>query len=143
MLEFDAFIVILVLIFIIISLYKDIVGPAYTFVIAVAVLGIFQILTPAEILHGFANEQVAVILMLLLLGDLFTKTDIIESVFDRIFKKAKSQRGFLVRMMIWVGPFSAFLNNTPLVAMMIPYVHTWSKKNNVSPSKFLIPLSLH
>ncbi len=141
MLEFDAFIVIVVLVFIIISLYKDIIGPAFTFIIAITVLGVFQILTPSEILHGFANEQVAVILMLLLVGDLFTKTEIIESIFDRIFKKAKSPRGFLVRMMIWVGSFSAFLNNTPLVAMMIPYVHTWSKKNNISASKFLIPLS--
>lgn len=141
MLEFDAFIVIVVLIFIIISLYKDLIGPAFTFVIAITVIGIFQILTPSEILQGFANEQVAVILMLLLLGDLFTKTDIIESVFDRIFKKAKSPKGFLVRMMIWVGSFSAFLNNTPLVAVMMPYIHSWSKKNNVSASKFLIPLS--
>jgi di/tricarboxylate transporter len=44
-------------------------------------------------------------------------------------------------MMIMVGFFSAFLNNTPLVAIMMPFVHNWSKKHNESPSKLLIPLS--
>jgi len=141
MLDFDSIIVIVVLFFIIISLYKDLIGTAFTFIIAVVILGVFQILTPSEILNGFANEQVAVILMLLLLGDLFTKTEFIENIFDRIFRKAKSPRGFLIRMMIWVGPFSAFLNNTPLVAIMMPYVHSWTAKKKLSPAKFLIPLS--
>jgi len=40
-----------------------------------------------------------------------------------------------------VSGFSAFLNNTPLVAIMIPYVRAWAKKNNVASSKLLIPLS--
>ena len=44
-------------------------------------------------------------------------------------------------MTILISGFSAFLNNTPLVAVMIPYVHSWCKRNNISPSKFLIPLS--
>jgi len=33
------------------------------------------------------------------------------------------------------------INNTPLVAMMIPVVETWCKKQKISPSKLLIPLS--
>ena len=36
---------------------------------------------------------------------------------------------------------SAFLNNAPLVALMMPYVHSWSRKNKISPSKLLIPMS--
>ena len=44
-------------------------------------------------------------------------------------------------MSLLVGSFSAFLNNTPLVAMMMPYAVNWSEKNNTSPSKLLIPLS--
>ena len=35
----------------------------------------------------------------------------------------------------------AFLNNTPLVAVMMPYVHNWCKHKNFAPSKFLMPLS--
>jgi di/tricarboxylate transporter len=137
----DLAIVAIVLIFIVISLYLELIGPAFTFLIGVIVLGIFQILTPKEILNGFGNEQVAVILMLLLLGDTIRKSDLLDRLLDRIFRRTKSYRGFLGRMTATVGSASAFMNDTPLVALMMPYVHSWSKRNNISPSKLLIPLS--
>jgi di/tricarboxylate transporter len=43
--------------------------------------------------------------------------------------------------MFIVAPISAFVNNTPLVALVMPYVHNWSAKNKVNPSKLLMPLS--
>ncbi len=141
MLSFDAIVVSIVLVFIILSFYKEWLGPAFTFLIGVVVLGIFGILTPAEIMSGFANDQVVVILMLLLIGDTIRDLGIVEDLFDKVFRKAKTYRQFMARMMFLVGGFSAFFNNTPLVAVMMPYVHFWSKRNNISPSKLLIPLS--
>lgn len=141
MITFDLVVVFIVILFILISLYKELIGATFAFVIAVVTLGFFGILTPREILNGFANEQLAVILLLLLLGDIIRQTAIIEVVFDKIFKSAKSYRGFLSRMMLIISAFSAFLNNTPLVAVMMPYVNSWCKRNNISPSKFLMPLS--
>jgi di/tricarboxylate transporter len=44
-------------------------------------------------------------------------------------------------MVLAVSAFSMFLNNTPLVAVMMPYVNSWTRRNNLAPSKFLIPLS--
>ncbi|TAJ13177.1 SLC13 family permease [Marinilabiliaceae bacterium JC017] len=139
--HFEVVLVFLVLVFILISLYKELMGAAFTFFVAVMILGVFGILTPSEILSGFANEQIAVIIMLLLLGDAIRQTSIIEIFFAKIFPRSSSYRGFLVRMMIWVGGLSAFLNNTPLVAVMMPYVHQWSRRNQISASKLLIPLS--
>ena len=141
MLSFDAIVVSIVLVFIVLSFYKEWVGPAFTFLIGVVVLGIFGVLTPSEIMGGFANDQVVVILMLLLIGDIIRDLGIVENLFDKVFQKAKTYRQFMARMMLLVGGFSAFLNNTPLVAVMMPYVHSWSKRNNISPSKLLIPLS--
>lgn len=141
MVSFDFILVIICLIFILVSLYFELFGASFTFLIAVIILGIFGVLTPAEILTGFANEQVGVIIMLLLLGDVIRRTAVVEVLFDRVFKGAKSKRGFLGRMMLIVAGFSAFLNNTPLVAVMIPYVNSWCKRKQISPSKFLMPLS--
>ncbi|OFX86897.1 MAG: potassium transporter TrkA [Bacteroidetes bacterium GWF2_33_16] len=141
MIKFDLIVVLLVILFILISLYKDLLGTTFTFVIAVTILGFFKILTPSEILSGFANEQIAVIILLLVLGDIIRQTAIIEVVFDRLFKSARSHRGFLGRMILTIAGFSAFLNNTPLVAVMMPYINTWCKRNEISPSKFLLPLS--
>lgn len=141
MINSDAIIVLIVLLFILISFYKEWIGPAFTFLIGVVFLGISGILTPKEIMAGFANEQVMVIMMLLLLGDIIREMGIIETLFDRFFRRATTYRGFMARMMILVGGCSAFLNNTPLVAVMMPYVHSWCKRHKISPSKLLIPLS--
>ncbi len=139
--HFDVIVVFVVLAFILISLYKELLGAAFTFFVAVMVLGFFGVLTPKELLAGFANEQIAVIMMLLLLGDAIRQISVIEIFFSRIFPRQSGYRGFLSRIMLWIGGFSAFLNNTPLVAVMMPYVHNWSKRNNISPSKLLLPLS--
>ena len=45
------------------------------------------------------------------------------------------------RLMAPIAGLSAFLNNTPVVALFIPIVIEWCRKNKFSPSKFLIPLS--
>lgn len=141
MINFQLILVFVVLVFILVSLYKEILGTTFTFLVAIVVLGFFGVLTPAEILAGFANEQIAVIIMLLLMGDIIRRTAIIELVFDKAFQGIKGYRGFLGRMMIIVSVLSAFLNNTPLVAVMMPYVNSWCKKNDISPSKLMMPLS--
>lgn len=138
---FNAIVVIVVLIAVLILLYKEYLGPAFTFLIAIVIFGLFGILEPSEMLHGFANEQIAIILMLLLIGDIIRRTAIIEIIFDNIFRSDLGYKGFMGRMIFLVSGFSAFLNNTPIVAVMMPYVHNWSKRHNISPSKLLIPLS--
>lgn len=130
-----------VIIFLLIALYSGKLRAEVSFFIAVTVLTVSGILTPSEALAGFANEQLAVIILLLVISDIIRKTDIINLVFSRVFKGTKSVSGFVLRMVGLVAPTSAFFNNTPLVAMMMPYVYSWSKANNTSPSKLLIPLS--
>ncbi len=139
--SFEGIIVLVVLLFILLSLYFEIVGPGFTFVIGVAVLGAFKVLTPTEILQGFANEQIAIIILLLLMGEVFRKTSVLDIFFDKVFHHAKSYKHFMARLMFIVAPLSAFLNNTPLVAILIPYVHNWSSKNKVNVSKLMMPLS--
>ncbi len=138
---FDAIIVIAVLLFLIVSLYKEILGPTMTFIIAVIVLGITNVLDPSEILDGFANEQIAVIVMLLLLGDIYRRTSVLDIFFDYFFTRSKSIRNFTARMMFVVAFLSAFLNNTPLVALLMPYVHTTADRLKAPVSKLMIPLS--
>jgi di/tricarboxylate transporter len=137
----DAIIVSIVLLFIIVTLYKEWIGPGFTFVIGIITLGIFGVLTPTEILAGFANEQIAVILLLLLMGEFIRQSAVLDGLFNRLFNKVTSARGFLARMTLVVAGFSAFLNNTPLVAIMMPFTYNWGKKNNIPVSKLLIPLS--
>ncbi len=141
MADYNIIIVLGVIVFIIISLYRNILGPALTFFIANVILGVAGILTPKEILSGFSNENVAVIIMLLLIGDIIRKMNLVNTLFAKIFKYAKNYKVFLVQMMLFISLFSTFLNNTPLVAIMLPFVLNWSKKHDVKPSLLLMPLS--
>lgn len=139
--EYDVILVYGVLIFIIISLYFDLLAAGFTFLIGVTVLGLFGILTPKEMLIGASNEQIVVIILLLLLGNIYRKTSLLDALFNRIFVKVSSYKGFTNRVMLLIAPMSAFLNNTPLVALMIPYAYDWAKKHNQPISKILLPLS--
>ncbi len=136
-----AYIVLGVILFLVIALYKELMRPAIAFLIAVAILLVAGILTPSEAMQGFANEQLAVIVMLLILSNTLGKSQIIDRLFGAFFKQKDSPRTFMLKMLSGVSVSSAFLNNTPLVAMMMPYVNQWSKDHKLSVSKFLIPLS--
>lgn len=137
----DQIIVSLVILFLLASLYKRFFGPGFTFVIGITVLGVSGILSPTEILRGFANEQIAVIIFLLLIGEIIRKSTLIDSMFNSFFKNTHTYKGFTTRLIFPVAALSSFMNNTPLVAIMMPYVHNWGRKNNIATSKLLIPLS--
>lgn len=141
MITIEGLIVISVILFIILSLYFNWLGPGFTFTLGIAVLGVFRIITPQEILAGFANEQIAIIVMLLLIGDVVRKNGILDSIFGWCFEKTHTYRRYTRRMLFMVAGLSAFMNNIPIVAIMMPYVHSWSTKHGVAPSKLLIPLS--
>jgi len=135
-------IVYIVITFILLSLYFNWLGAAFTFVLGALTLGLTGILTPKEILSGFANEQIFVIIVLLLIGDIIKSKGILNNFFEQlVFRGTKTYNRFLGRMMYVVAFFSAFLNNTPIVAVMMPYVNKWSNNNQIASSKLLIPLS--
>jgi di/tricarboxylate transporter len=46
-----------------------------------------------------------------------------------------------IRLMVPVAISSGFLNNTPLVAMLVPVVEEWGRRCQISLSKLMIPLS--
>ena len=117
-------------------------GTAMTFMLGTLVFGIFGVLSPSEILIGFGNEQIWLIIVLLIIGDIIRKKGILNRFFNYFLSRENSStKMFRLRMMIAVAPLSSFLNNTPLVAILMPYVSNWGNRYDVSSSKLLIPLS--
>ena len=141
MINYQIIIVLVVIILILISLYLNKIGIALTFFLGNLIFGLTGILKPEEILAGLANQQVIVIIMLLALGEVIRRTSVIEIVFSALFKRAKSYNIFILQLMLLVAIFSIFLNNTPIVAVMLPFVIAWGKQHKVSVSLLLIPLS--
>lgn len=139
--NFQPWFVIIVVFIVFLFVYKEYLKASVSFLLAVLLFSITGILTPSEILSGFSNQSIASILMLILITTGLRKNFQIENLFDAIFKKTKTYRGFLFRMMSQVALLSSIINNTPVVALMTPYVVDWGKKNNIAPSRLLIPLS--
>lgn len=138
---FDAYLVIITIFLTFFLAYKEWVRPSVGFLGAVLIFIISGILPTEELLNGFSNPSIASIILLILLTAGIRKNFNIEYFFDKIFKSAKTYRSFLLLMMAQVSFISSFMNNTPVVAAMTPYVFNWGKKKNISPSKLLIPLS--
>ena len=133
--------VISLIIGLIVVLYKDLVRPVIAFFIIALVLLITDTINTKDFMGGFANEQILVVLILIMLSDVIQRTAVMDLAFKNIFKPSMSYRGFLTLLGFVVAPISAFVNNTPLVAILMPYVYDWSKKKGISASKVLIPLS--
>ena len=139
--EFNAYFVLIVLLVIFFLIYKEILKPALSFLIAVLIFTITGILDTREVLAGFSNSSIVSIILLIVISAGLRKNFQLELLFDFIFKKSKTYRSFLIRMMSQVAIISAFVNNTPVVALMTPYVFNYGRKNGIAPSKLLIPLS--
>lgn len=132
--------VLLVVIFLVLSLYREWFNPALTFFIATVALLLGRVITPAQILQGLANQQI-ILIFLLVLVTAGIRTVVGSEAFTRLFNPSLSPKAFLLRMMLTVSSLSSLLNNTPIVAFMIPYVKDWAQKTGHPASKFLIPLS--
>jgi di/tricarboxylate transporter len=106
-----------------------------------SILVLTRILTPKEALEGFANEGMATVGIMFVVVAGLQETGAINWLSKYLFGKPKTISGAQVRMMLPVAALSGFMNNTPLVAMMIPAVSDWARRFRMSPSKLMIPLS--
>lgn len=138
--NFTQLYVLIVVVFLIYSLYKEVLNPALTFFICTVALLLPGIITPAELLKGLANQQI-VLIFLLVLVTAGIRLIYGSELFAKLFDPRLKPKAFLLRMMLTVSSISAFLNNTPIVAFMIPYVKDWAQRTGHPASKFLIPLS--
>jgi di/tricarboxylate transporter len=99
------------------------------------------IVTPEEATAGLSNTAVVMIAMLFVVGSAVRYTGAVDWLAAPLLGRPKSLRGALFRLSFPVAFLSAFLNNTPLVAMLIPPVADFAKRQRISPSKLMIPLS--
>ena len=99
------------------------------------------ILTPQEALSGLANEGMVTVAVLYIVVSGVRNTGGLEWVIQRLLGQPRSETGAQARLMTQAAGLSAFLNNTPVVALLVPAVQDWAKRNRFSVSRLMIPLS--
>lgn len=108
---------------------------------AVTILMVSGVLLPKEALAGLSNEGIVTIAVLYVVVAGLEATGGNTVITERFLSRPKSVTGALMKMMFPVTFVSAFMNNTPVVAMFLPAVNDWAKQNRISVSKLMIPLS--
>lgn len=108
---------------------------------ALVLVMLVGIITPEEAFSGFANPEMLTVAALFVVAAALRETGVLDTVGRWVFGRARTERSALLRMSASVTAMSAFLNNTPIVAMFIPTVTDWCKKHQVAPSRLLLPLS--
>ena len=137
----QAFLVLAVIVVAFILIYRQLLRPPITLLLANLIFLIAGILSGQDLLAGLANESIISIVLLILLTAGIRKNFPIEAAFDKFYQRTRSYHTFLATMMTKVALISSVMNNTPVVAAMTPYVFEWGRNRNISPSKLLIPLS--
>lgn len=126
---------------IMIGLFAKRFKPTAIFGSVVLVLSILGIIPLSELFEHMANPSIVTIFLLIFITASLKEHFNLMGLVDVFFHKIKHPRIFLVAFTPLVSLLSSVVNNTPIVALFIPYIYEWSKKRNVSPSKYLIPLS--
>jgi len=115
--------------------------PHQILLAGLAVLVVSGVLDPAAAFAGFGNTGLITVGVLFVVAGGLRQTGALAYVLQSALGRPKSATRAQARLVPPVVVGSAFLNNTPVVAMLVPVVMDWCRSVGIRPSKLLIPLS--
>lgn len=113
-----------------------------TAIVIMVLLILTGIISPSEGISGFSNVATITVASMFILSAALQKTgsvNFLGTISSKIFR-FNFWVG-LIGTMIFVGAASAFINNTPVVAVFIPIMLGVAADNQMSPSRLLMPIS--
>ncbi|WP_423126913.1 SLC13 family permease [Gaoshiqia sp. Z1-71] len=139
---FEGYFVLAVIVIMIIALVNDWMRPGMLLFSALVVLMATGVVNAQESLAGFSNKGMLTVGALFLVSEGVRQTGALNIVAKAFLPRRRGRMPvMLAKILIPVSAISAFLNNTPVVIIFAPMVKNWAEKMNLSPQKFLIPLS--
>lgn len=108
---------------------------------ALTLLSVTGILTPMEALSGFSNSGLITVAAMFVVASGIHASGGIDMMVKHLLGRPGTVRAAMLRVFAPVVALSGYLNNTPVVATMIPALNAWAKRIDVAPSKLMIPLS--
>ncbi|MCP9808800.1 SLC13 family permease [Cyanobium sp. HWJ4-Hawea] len=117
-------------------------APEVTGLLAAGLLIAFGVLKPSEAVEGFGSTALVTLMGLFALSAGLFRSGGLDRLREAIGSDAvRSPKRMIALMVGLVGPVSAFVPNTPIVATLLPVIEGWCKRRRISPSKVLLPLS--
>jgi len=124
-----------------IALFATRIATDLVLVGGLMVLLLAGVLEPEEAFSGFSHEGTLTVAFLFIVARGLTKTGAADWVAGVVLGRTRSVPVAQFRLMGSVAALSSVINNTPVVAMMIPAVISWAKRYQLPISQLLMPLS--
>lgn len=142
----EAWATIAVVVLVLLALARNLAGPDVVLTGGMVLLMTLSVFSgrfpgPGAMAREFGNEGLLTVAVLFVVAAGLAETGGLSLITERLLGRPDSVRTAQMRMMLPVAGISAFLNNTPVVAMFVPVIGEWAKRMRISPSKLLMPLS--
>lgn len=141
MINFEFLYTVAVILLMAFFLIREIVEAEVVVFSALILLVLGGIISVQEAFQGFSNHGMLTVAFLFIVAAALQQTGVLNLLGEKLLGSKGSQSIHLFRFMAPVAAISAFFNNTPIVAMLIPAVRHWAQKNDFAVSKLMIPLS--
>jgi di/tricarboxylate transporter len=138
----DALIVLVVIVIAVVLFVTEYLSIDLVAIMIMSSLVLSGVISPADGVAGFSNAATITVAAMFVLSAALIKTggmQVVSVHLATLFKKNFMLGMF--SMMLLVALISAFINNTPVVAVFIPIIIQVAHTANISPSRMLIPLS--
>jgi di/tricarboxylate transporter len=110
-------------------------------IMSVAALVGFDVIGIESALTGLSNEGMVTVGVLYIVARGLSQSGAVNWMSQSVLGRPKSVKRAQLRLMLPVAAVSSVLNNTPVVAMMVPAVGDWARRNNLAVSQLMMPLS--
>ena len=138
----DAIITLLVILVAVVLFATEMLSIDLVALLIIISLVLTGVISPTEGVSGFSNPATITVAFMFVISAALLKTGALQYVTYGVSKVFKSNfTGGMALMMIFIAFVSAFINNTPVVAVFIPVIIQIGAKTGISPKKMLIPLS--
>mgnify|MGYP002712996467 CR=1 FL=1 len=110
--------------------------------LVLSVLALTGLVTPTEARSGFSNSAVVTVWAMFIISGGLAATGVANALGDQVMRMAgKGEFRLLIMIMLTTAVLSAFMNNVGVVALMLPIVMSIARRNQIPPSRLLLPMA--
>jgi len=138
---YDAWATLLTVVLVMVAMLSNRLAIEVSMAAGLFLLLLLGVSSVEDAFRGVAHPAVLMIGSLFVVAAGLRETGAIQGFAERLLGRPTNVSVAQLRLMAPVALLSAFMNNTPVVAMYLSIVDGWARKIRISPSKLFIPLS--
>lgn len=116
--------------------------PDLVALLVLAILGLSQVVTPAETFSGFSSSAIITILAISIIAEGLRQTGVTNRLGQTMRRLAGASEASLSQVTLFTSAaLSLFMNNIAAVGVLLPAVMTLARQTKTSPSRLLMPLA--